>query len=155
MTWAKYGTEFSDECAEAGLSDAAYRTHAEAIEWLYRVEQPSLRIPKGIVRRFAGSPHYERAIRELVAAGFWEDRGDCWALVHHSEVIRESLRQQHLTRARNRRAQRAWRERQAAHDGQPESPLRLSAYVIGNADRQTDKQAPKEGQPSSSVRRTP
>jgi hypothetical protein len=153
MTWAKYGTEFSDECAEAGLSDAAYRTHAEAIEWLYRVEQPTLRIPKGIARRFAGSPHYERAITELVAAGFWEDCGDCWTVVHHSGVIRESLRQQHLTRARNRRAQRAWRDRQAAQDGQPESHRSVSAYVIGNADRQTDKQAPKEREPSTDAKR--
>jgi len=40
-----------DECAWAGLSDAAYRAHDEAIVWLYRVEEMSLCIPKRLVLR--------------------------------------------------------------------------------------------------------
>jgi hypothetical protein len=141
VTWDKRGTEFSDECAAAGLSDAAYRTHSEAIEWLYRVERPTLSIPKNVVRRFAGSPDYARAITDLVAAGFWEDCGDCWEVIHHGEVIKESLRQQLQARARNRRAQRAWRERRAEQNGQPEPAPDVSDY----ADRQTDKQTGTKG----------
>ncbi len=38
MTWAKFGTEFPDECAHQGMSDAAYRTHSEALIYLHRVE---------------------------------------------------------------------------------------------------------------------
>ncbi len=54
MTYQKTGTEFWDECAMVGPTDAAVRTHAEAIGWLYRIESDDLRIPKQLVRRFAG-----------------------------------------------------------------------------------------------------
>src|SRR5918998_2982553 len=73
MTWCKFGTEFFDDLANAGLSDAAVRTHAEAISWIYRVEQTDLRIPKHLVRRFAGSEAWEVAVKDLVAAEFWRD----------------------------------------------------------------------------------
>jgi hypothetical protein len=65
MTWAKYGSEYSDEIANAGLTDAAYRTHTEAIGWLYRIEDLKLRIPKHLLRRFAGSADYDTAVKEL------------------------------------------------------------------------------------------
>ena len=53
----------------AVVTIASHRTHTEAIGWLYRVEDTGLRIPKTIVRRFAGSEGYETAIRELLLAG--------------------------------------------------------------------------------------
>jgi hypothetical protein len=46
MTYAKFGSEFPDYLAAAGLSDAAFRTHAEASMWVYHVEAWDLRIPK-------------------------------------------------------------------------------------------------------------
>ena len=55
MTWIKKGQEFTDGCALAGLTDAAYRTHDEVIGWLYRVEELSLRVPKHLLRRIAVS----------------------------------------------------------------------------------------------------
>lgn len=76
VTWSKYGAEFWDDCANAGLSDAAARTHAEAISWIYRVEQAELTIAKHLVRRFAGSPVWESAVAELVSVGYWDDRWD-------------------------------------------------------------------------------
>lgn len=114
MTWAKYSTEFSDDCAAAGLSDAAYRTHSEAIGWLYRVEDLRLRIAKNLVRRFAGSEDYEHAVEELADAGFWNDRGDVWEIVHHADVIRSGLAAQQQKRDRDKRAQQARRKRLAA-----------------------------------------
>jgi hypothetical protein len=60
MTYQKTGTEFWDECAMVGPTDAAVRTHAEAIGWLYRIESDDLRIPKQLVRRFAGSSEWDR-----------------------------------------------------------------------------------------------
>jgi hypothetical protein len=44
VTWVKLGDEFFDDCADAGLSDAAVRTHAEAIGFLYRLESKGLEI---------------------------------------------------------------------------------------------------------------
>ena len=53
MTWAKFGVEFRDECAEAGLTDAEFRTHAEALMYLYGIESKDLRIQRRrrLVRR--------------------------------------------------------------------------------------------------------
>lgn len=111
MTWQKLGTEFWDDCAQAGLSDAAVRTHAEAIGWLYRVESTDMRIGKHLVGRFAGSPCWESAVKELVAAEFWRDGISAYVLVHHADVIRQSIAAQKKKRERDKRAQQAWRER--------------------------------------------
>lgn len=111
MTWAKYSTEFSDECADAGLSDRAYRTHSEGIAWVYRMEDTRLRISKNMIRRFAGSDDYELAIKEIAEAGFWRDRGDYWEVVHHADIIRQSIQAQRQKRDRDKRAQSARRKR--------------------------------------------
>ena len=111
MTWAKYSTEFGDECAAAALSDSAYRTHSEAIAWIYRLEETSLRIPKTLLRRFAGSDEYELAAKELAQAGFWRDLGDAWEIRHHADVIRQSILAQRQKRDRDKRAQAARRTR--------------------------------------------
>jgi hypothetical protein len=114
LTWAKYGGEYSDEIAHAGLSDAAYRTHTEAIGYVYRVEDLKLRIPKHVIRRFAGSENYELAIKELGEAGFWRDRGQHWEIVHHADVIRSGITTQQQKRIRDKNAQRAHRKRATA-----------------------------------------
>jgi hypothetical protein len=134
VTWTKLGDEYSDEVAHAGLSDAAYRTHTEAIGWLYRIEDMRLCIPKSVVRRFAGSPDHELGIKDLAAAGYWRDRGDAWEVIHHAEIIRQSIQQQQDHRERNRRAQRAYRKRKSER---PEVSADVSADVSGNTDRQS------------------
>ncbi len=146
MTWAKYGSEYSDEIANAGLSDAAYRTHTEAIGWLYRIEDLKLRIPKHLLRRFAGSDDYETAVKELAEVAFWRDRGDTWEIVHHADVIRQSIQAQRQKRDRDKRAQQARRNRVAAG---PEPPAAsggvsadVSAGVMGDTDSQTDRSFP-------------
>ncbi len=151
MTWTKKGCEFGDECARAGLSDAAYRVHDEAIGWLYTVEATDCRIPKHLVRRFAGSPDWEQAIKELVEVHrFWRDRGDCWEVVHHGDVIRQSIGAQRALKARNKVAQAAWRQRQKAAPGGPGVSAYESddpnAYVTDLSDRQptTRRRAPGE-----------
>jgi len=142
MTWTKLGTEFSDQCADAGLSDVAYRTHVETLQHIYSVDRTDvadLTILKGQVRRVATSDQYEQAVKELVAAEFWADRGDCWEIVHHAAVVRASLIAQRKLRERNAKAQQAWRGR---HKPEPTADVSddVSAYVSDGADRQTDKQ---------------
>jgi hypothetical protein len=113
MTWSKRGQEFSDECAMAGLTDAAYRTHSEAIDWLYRIEELSLLIPKRMLPRFAGSDSVGDAVEQLVGLGFWRTCGSSWEIVHHGDVIRQSIVAQQDKRGRDKRAQAAARERRA------------------------------------------
>jgi hypothetical protein len=145
MTWSKYGAEYSDELANAGVSDAAFRTHTEAIGWLYRVEDLKLRIPKHLVRRFAGSDEYDHAAKELTDLGLWRDRGDAWELVHHADVVRQSIQAQRQKRDRDKRAQQAKRDRAAAASKarsasvSADVPADVSHRISGDTDRQTVK----------------
>lgn len=125
MTYAKFLDGFSDECAAARLSDTAYRVHSEAIEYLYGAEDPSCLILKGALSRFAASRHRSRGIAQLVAVGFWKDHGDCWEVVHHAEVIRESLRLWEQSKERNRRAASSWRDRQRGVPGPDQDQTRI------------------------------
>src|SRR5215212_11490199 len=146
MTWTKFGVEFFDECADAGLSDAAVRTHAEALGYLYRTESRDMRIRKHTIRRFAGSGEYVAAVRELVDKRFWREDGAEYVLVHHGNVYRQSLAAQRDKRDRDKRAQQAHRdreraEREAAKDsGKAQSVSDdVSAYVNATqTDRHTD-----------------
>ena len=104
MTWTKFGTEFRDECAEAALSDAAFRTHVEAIMYLFGIESMDMRIQRRLVRKWAGSDHYQAAVDELVARGFWIVDGDDWRVVHHEDVFRQSLGYQLRERDRAKKA---------------------------------------------------
>jgi hypothetical protein len=114
MTWVKLGDEFIDQCANADLADAAFRTHVEAIGWLYRNEDTSCRVRQAIVLRFAGSLDWKSGIDGLVAAGFWKDYGDGWEIVHHADVIRQSIAAQRIKREQDRDRQRQRRARATA-----------------------------------------
>lgn len=75
MTWTKLGEEFGD--AARKLSDAAFRTHVEALMWSNR-RLLDLVIDPDDIRRFAETKRPEEAIAELVDAGWWRDHGDGW-----------------------------------------------------------------------------
>jgi hypothetical protein len=111
MTWVKLGDEFFDECADAGLTDAAVRTHIEGVGFLYRLERENLEVQRRLLRRFAGSADAETAMHELVAVGFWRENRNGWVLVHHAEVVRQSLAAQQAKRDRDKKAQQAKRGR--------------------------------------------
>lgn len=105
MTWTKLGVEFFDECAEADLSDAAVRTHTEALGYLYRVESGDMTIRRNLIPRFAGSPDWPSAVYELIACGLWIDLGSSVRVIHHGDVFRSSLAAQQLKRERDKKAQ--------------------------------------------------
>jgi hypothetical protein len=142
VTWAKFGAEYADELANAQVSDAGFRLHTEGLMFLYRVEAPRMRIPKTVVRRFAGSPDYETAIKELLALGLWKDRGDAWEVVHSAEVVRQSLAAQRGKRDRDKAAQREHRKREKAarkdRGVSADVGAEVSGGVSGDTDSQTD-----------------
>lgn len=131
MTWAKTGAEFPDDCANVGLSDAAYRTHHEAICWLFKIEQLDCRIPKRLLRRFTGSDDHHRAVSELVALGWWQDRQDHYEVTRHGDTIRSGIAAQQNKRDRDKKAQRRHRDRKSGAD--------TGDDVSADADRQTSK----------------
>ena len=82
MTWTKLSDDFADQCSS--LSDAAFRTHAEALIWTMRRETAGY-ITAQDIRRFAESPHAEMAVQELVACGWWSIDGQGYRVNHHME----------------------------------------------------------------------
>ncbi len=62
MTWAKLSDSFGDEVA--GLSDAAFRTHVEALLWTMRRETDG-HLAERDVRRFAETADPAAAVQEL------------------------------------------------------------------------------------------
>ena len=146
MTWAKTGAEFPDECGRDSLSDAAYRTHHEAISWAYSVEQMSLRVPKRLMRHIAYSEDYQDACLELVLLGYWQDRDSEWEIVHHAEVIRSSIgakrRQREAERLKKRR-QRGKRKPRDVPPGQTPGTSPVTTTVTSPRDipRDPDRQS--------------
>jgi hypothetical protein len=135
MTWTKTGVEFPAQCADAGLSDAAYRTHHEMITALYTLDRDDvtdLRMSKRQLRRYVECADAETAIKELAAAGFWRDDGEHWVLVHHADVVRTSLYAQRAKLRRDREAQRAHRAKEKGLSAD------VSADVSAPEYRQTD-----------------
>lgn len=119
MTWSKFGTEYRDECAEAGLSDAAFRTHTEALMYLYGIESGDMHVKRQLVRKWAGSDNYQAAVSELVAAGFWNTAGNDWQVVHHGDVFRQSLAAQQKKRVTEKKRMQDKRAAEARQGSGP------------------------------------
>jgi hypothetical protein len=85
MTWLKLSDDFADDLARLDLSDAAFRTHVEALLWTMRRETGGV-LDSVDLRRALESPAALDAVRELVDAGVWTDLGDgTFRLNHHME----------------------------------------------------------------------
>ncbi|WP_210441507.1 hypothetical protein [Nocardioides xinjiangensis] len=82
MTWTKLSDDFSDECHT--LSDAAFRTHVEALIWVMRRETGG-HIEARDLKRFAESPHVDLAVTELVSCGWWSVEAQGYRIRHHME----------------------------------------------------------------------
>jgi hypothetical protein len=104
MPFTLLGDEFSDDTDLAALSDAAVRTHIDALVWSSS-RLLDLEIPKKDLARFAFSEDRAGAVAELVKAGWWIDLGDRWRVVHRA--IWQWTKAQHEQRQLvNRRAQK-------------------------------------------------
>lgn len=139
MTWTKLGAEFSDECAEANLSDAAFRTHVEAIQYLYGIESADMRIQKHLMRRWAGSRDYLAGAAELAGIGWWSDAGDAYIVGHHAAVVRQSLAAQQTKRDRDRDHKRAVRKGKSPTVASDVASDNVSDGATAQTDRQTDR----------------
>jgi hypothetical protein len=110
MTWQKLGSEFWLELHAAQLSADAKVTHAEAIGYLYRLERsPELFIERHMLRQAVTSDTAESAISELIGAKFWRPVAGGWVIVHHEEVIRQSIAAQVSHRETEKDRQRSKR----------------------------------------------
>lgn len=142
MTWTKLGDEFLPESAE--LSDAAYRTHTEALQWSsFRLLD--LRIPKRDLKRFAETRgDLAGAVAELIAMSWWTDEGDhYWIGMRFPEWQRDRLQVVHR-REKNAEAQRRKRRhdlgdhgmclascKRPSADDSPDDPGRGGAGRVG------------------------
>jgi hypothetical protein len=97
MTWTKLSDDFSDDCWE--LSDAAIRLHMEGLVWSNR-KLLDCRLVKEEMVRWAKRPG---VADELVAAGWWRDKGNHYVIVHHAayQRCREAVLRQQETNQKN------------------------------------------------------
>jgi hypothetical protein len=73
-------------------------------------------------------------VAELVKVGFWRDVGDAYVIVHHADVIRQSLAAQLKAREISKKTSAKYRAKDkdsadVTHD--------VTRHVTPNADRQT------------------
>lgn len=108
--WAKFDAGFAEAMTRAGVSDAAFRTHVEANMWAYR-NDGTLVIPRRLLSRVANTSDPEDAAVELCDLGLWAQTPAGWLIVHHADVIQESIDAQEARRKSNREAQAARRGR--------------------------------------------
>lgn len=109
MTWTKLGAEWPDEARN--LSDAAYRLHVDALCYSNRL-LADLLVKKQEVQRFSWIADTAAAVAELVAAGWWEDRGSCWWIGARFGTWQRSREQVEAKRTTDGKAQR----RKRLHD---------------------------------------
>jgi hypothetical protein len=81
MTWLKLSDDFADDCARAGLSDAAFRTHIEGLVWAMRRETGGY-LDDLDIRRAIETENAAAAIAELLAVGFWVRELHGYRIVH-------------------------------------------------------------------------
>lgn len=110
ILWTKLDTGFPEDMMRAGVSSDAFRTHVEAIAWAYR-NDGILVIPARLLPRIAGADEPEDAAAELCDLGLWERTPAGLLIVHHADVIRESVDAQEARRKGSRERQQAHRER--------------------------------------------
>ena len=111
MTWTKLSDDFGDDCARAGLSDAAFRLHVEGLLWAMRRENGG-HVDLRDIARFADASDPTAAVVELVAAGFWQRDGKDCRIVHHMEhqpepEVLAARRKKTAERLRRHRRERA------------------------------------------------
>lgn len=139
MTWSKFGNEYFDQLANMDfpddIADACQLTHTQAIHYLYSVEEQALTFKKSMLHRFATSPQADRAADTLVSLGVWSDQGQKYEIVHHSDVIRQSLGYQLKERDRKKTDQRRRRSKESGPPG-PDGGVAQQApqHVARNVD---------------------
>lgn len=115
MTWAKFGSEFfaqlMDKDFAPDLEDAAQLTHVQALFHMYQAETMELTFKKKFLRQFATSDKAAAAVQELVRLGLWADIGDRYKIIHHEDVVRQSLGYQLKERNRAKNSMRKKRQR--------------------------------------------
>jgi len=117
MTWTKLSDDFADQCARAGLSDAAFRTHVEGLTWAMRRETGGY-LDHLDIRKAIETPNAAAAIAELLAVGYWQHSGTGYLVRHHMEHQPEPdviAKRRELTAERARRLRR----KKAGMDGEP------------------------------------
>lgn len=124
MVWTKLNDRYGDDCAP--LSDAAFRTHTEALNWTMRRETEG-RITTRDLRRFAETADPDAAVAYLVEIGWWvgHESGDGWQVIKDMDYQR-TKEQIGADRAATADRQRRWRESHGKRKPRPkpDKPVR-------------------------------
>lgn len=113
MVWLKLSDDFTDRLARTGVSDAAFRTHIEALSWTMRYESGGA-IDEIDIKRFADSEQAPAAIQELVDKDIWrkEEREDSGQKRHRFRLMMGMEDQPTPEQIETRRAGNSFRQHQ-------------------------------------------
>lgn len=135
MPWIKLGDELPNEARK--LSDAAFRTHVEALAWSNR-NGSDLRIEAADLPRFAWTTaDAAEVVEELVAGGWWSRDGDVLFIgLRHPEwqlsaAVVEQRRRDAALRQDRRRRHKAGDHAFCLPDNCPEAPGNPIADPMG------------------------
>jgi hypothetical protein len=129
VTWTKTGDEFADECWT--LSDAAYRLHHEGLTWSNRKGTDG-RLNKDDMVRWAKRPE---AAEELVAIGWWKNKGDHFQIVHHLGYQRTKAQVASQSLANQKNAARRWGKNSSSCESHNESQSEPQSELTCEMDR--------------------
>lgn len=120
MTWTKTTDTYPRDARRARLTDAAYRLHHEGLTWVNHLETgPDIdRDDLGVLSGIRPLARAEEAVAALLAAGWWRETSDGWAVVeHYGDQIEPTV----LARRREADRERQRRKRAKAAGIDPET----------------------------------
>lgn len=110
MTWLKLSDDFSRDMAFHRVSDAAFRTHVEALNrCMFRLNEGVIQVNE--LNRFLESPLWSQSVDELIDKGLWSmNEDDDSFTVHHAMEYQRTPDQVAKEREGNKERQRRRRE---------------------------------------------
>lgn len=104
--WTRLSDDFPDRVEIAGLSDAAFRVHVEALCFCNRLLTDG-RLPKSVVGRVLTHGAAPEVYAELVKAGLWVDEPEHFYVEWRDQLNAEEVEQRRaLNRERSERSRR-------------------------------------------------
>ncbi|MCF6745702.1 hypothetical protein E9529_15755 [Blastococcus sp. KM273128] len=139
--WLKISDDFPARAAEAALSDAAVRTHIDALcAIMHRETGPILN--RRDLRRFLESDDADQAVTELVAAGWWVRQDD--GTVRVLENMGDQPEPEVMAKRRAAAAERQRRKRLLDNGIDPDTGENLTPEQVKAKRRREDRTTPAD-----------
>lgn len=114
MPWVRFDDQFPLHRKVKGLSDAAFRLHAEAIFWCARNLTDGF-VPTEDISDVASARRPHKSIPELVRRDMWASNGDGWQIHDYLDFQPSKMKVEHERKAKAERQAR-WMAKRKPRD---------------------------------------